>query len=161
MKVAYSILLCLLITAADLFSQERKAYIGVGLYGLVRGSIDIHSGYAFAEHWSLASDISFSYAWLKRVKSETESVHDSEFTEDDIGIAEPVDLTYEHISFRFWPQKAHAGPYISTGIIHRSGTGMDCTLGIGYAMPIWKSLHLIAGYDLVLSSMELSISYLF
>ena len=138
----------------DGFSQERRCWLGINLYGLVKGSAVIHSGYAFSDHWSVSSDMSLGYSRFEKEKSDIEAEHDSEFTDNTHELSKPPDLIAEHISFRYWIQQAMKGLFLATGIRYGSGTGLDYTLGIGYEIPVWKGLHMTAGYTYALMNMS-------
>ena len=127
--------------------------MGVDIYEFVKGNLEINSGYAFAENWSIASDISIGYARLKREKDDIGSIHESEFKDRHPELTRPPNLLTEHIAIRYWPHTALTGTFISTGIRYGSSTGIDYTLGIGYDMTIWKNMHMAAGYISALKNM--------
>lgn len=144
----------MLLALSDGFSQERRCSFGINLYGLVKGSACIHSGYAFSDHWSVSSDMSLGYSRFEKEKSDIEAEHDGEFTAGTPELSKPPDLITEHISFRYWIQQTMKGLFLSTGIRYGSWTGVDYTLGIGYEISIWKGLHITAGYTYALKNMS-------
>lgn len=153
MKVASLVVMCMLAAAVEGFSQSGICWLGADIYGFVKGSMDICSGYAFADNWSLATDISLSYSRLKTEKDDIGAIHDGEFSNDSPKLPRPADLLTEHIAIRYWTQEALKGTFISTGIRYGSSTGIDYTLGIGYDMTLWKRLHMTAGYISALRNM--------
>lgn len=143
----------MILAIADCFSQEVKRSFGINIYGFLKGNISIHSGYAFAEHWSLSSDISVGYTRLTGSKEDIETIHDEEFSDGHPVISKPPDLIVEHISFRYWLRSAMRGAFIATGIRTGSSTGLDFTSGIGYAIPIWNGLKMTAVCTFALKNM--------
>lgn len=143
----------MLMALSEGISQERFCCLGVNIYGLAKGKASIHSGLAFAGHWSISSDISIGYARFKRAGTDIGAVHDSEFSESEPEISRPPDLIAEHISFRYWINRAMQGAFLATGIRCGSTTGIDYTIGIGYEIPIWKRLHVTARYTYALKNM--------
>ena len=79
MRVASLVVICMLVSALESFSQNGRCWFGADIYAFVKGSIEINSGYAFADNWSIASDISVGYARLQREKDDLGAIHESEF----------------------------------------------------------------------------------
>lgn len=153
MRVVFSVVISVILAAVDCLAQEADCCFGINLFGLAKGNLTIHSGYAFKEHWSLSSDISIGYSRLKKTKTDIEAVHDGEFVDSRPILSEPPDLMTEHIRLIYWPADAMSGTFLATGIRHGSSTGIDFTLGIGYVIPIWKGMRMTAAYTYALKSM--------
>lgn len=97
--------------------------------------------HGLTERWSVGGTVSFNIRRLGPGKTDEMKDHENEF----IG-AEGITMTKEHISdsesvvMQFWPMALFEGMFIMAGGRHTQEYGLDCVLGIGYLLPVWKGL---------------------
>ena len=97
--------------------------------------------HGLTERWSVGGTVSFNIRRLGPGKTDEMKDHENEF----IG-TEEITMTVEQISdsesvvMQFWPMALFEGMFIMAGGRHTQEYGLDCVLGIGYLLPVWKGL---------------------
>ncbi|MBO7192622.1 MAG: hypothetical protein J6V17_04455 [Bacteroidales bacterium] len=137
-----------LITSFTCLAQH-KVSIGIDIGQIMNsGNIGLHAGYGFAEKWSASYSVETDI-----VKNSTDieyENHLSEFTE----IQSPEISACNHLlSVYYWFDETYKGAYLEFGCRSGEKIRTDCTLGIGYNIPIWKGLSIVLSYgtDLIAS----------
>ena len=121
---------------------QHKVNIGLDIGPILKnGSIGLYAGYGFGK-WS-ASYSAETGIVRKSVDMEYEE-HLSEFTET---YKSEISICRHQVSVCYWLDETYKGAYLEIGC--RSGVKIkaDCTLGIGYNIPVWKGLSISLSYD--------------
>ncbi len=135
-------LICIACAAsADAAGKSGKSMAGIGLSETGgKNGLKFSFSHAVGEHWTAGASVSIYAAILTGHRKESEMYeHELEFS--DIGDdTEKAGSHSESILLQYWPRKAYEGIFLMAGGRHVNGKGMDCTLGIGCYLPLWKGL---------------------
>jgi len=136
MKRLSSIIAILLAMPAG-FAQH-KATIGSDIGGLISTSkLNICAEYAFKEKWSLSWKADIDLGCFRCRGNPEQEAHLNEFAEQEKAYTSEQDFS---ASIRYWKDRAYDGGYLEAGLRCSEDMGTDCTIGIGYCIPIWKGL---------------------
>lgn len=120
--------------------------LGLDIGSLLYKEANIAIEYRIAEHWSISTSGGMNLKVLKRLATDEETEHDSNFHNNTL----PQERTYAHranASIRYWTKKVYSGMFLSLGGEYRSDYGLDANIGIGYMFSIWEGLSGVILYD--------------
>ncbi len=146
MKGAWITTVILLLGVGSGFCQSRQGSAGICMSGFLTGKADIEVEYAFGSHWSASAGSGVGFTRLYNGKSEIEKIHEDEFGFVEFPTTKADEFYTGCLQCRYWTRESLNGPFISTGLRFGSGTGIDCTIGAGYRMHIWRGLAAGAEY---------------
>lgn len=135
----------LVLTAGLTCLARHKVAIGTDLGDMMmRRTVGICAGYEISDRWTVT--------WKAGIgirKSHPE--HDNEYSEHQAEFSVPEEsrqIPYgSTICLQYWPDNAYDGIFLGAGYRCSERAKADCTLAIGYAIPIWRGLRMTLAYE--------------
>ena len=153
MKRTISIISAVLYGISSL--AQDKAALGLEVSSLLYdGSICIAAGHGFSSKWSAEFSTEIK-GWPEGRDEDKEYMdHLAEF--DDVPYAHEDTEACCRMSVRYWMNETYKGAFVGIGCRCARDRSPDCTLDIGYSMPVRKNLILALHYgtDLIATYKE-------
>lgn len=109
-----------------------------------RNGTIIYGGYGFTGKWSASFSAGIPLRPAGNASDKEHMEHLAEFdgSPDDSQINDGA----VSISLEYWPEGTYEGFYMGAGCRYVIGLSPECTIGIGYSMPVWKGLTSLLSY---------------
>ena len=124
---------------------RHKVAVGTDIGNIMKkGMADIYVGYEINERWTVTWKTGID---IKRSRPEYDieySEHQAEFSTPDENPQIPYDST---ICLQYWMDNAYDGFFLGAGCRSTAHVKADCTLSLGYAVPIWSGLRMTLAYE--------------
>lgn len=122
---------------------QHKGAIGTDLGKMIGNSIiNISAGYGFASRWSATWHTEINTEPFCKEADQEHEEHKEEFIEPQ----ERRETTYRNsLSVEYWTYTTYEGFFLKTGC--RCGTDLECIIGAGYFIPIWRGMKAILSYE--------------
>ena len=115
--------------------------IGAEMISVVQsGTIRINGSYSFSRKWSAGAEIGITAGrWIKNRNSIDEEHREALGMDTDIEEDRSRKIFNEiNIYADYWPKSSHDGLWLRFGGTFRNRASPDITIGVGYAIPIYK-----------------------
>ncbi len=147
------ILYCSLATALPCTCRTGSCLLGVDVTSLLRKRADIHIGYGFSDHWSIAGEASIAFDDAIRSRTATEQEHLKEFANTPITGSHPNHNT-RRLMVTYWPSNVFKGFNISTGIQTSSRKEAGCLFHVGYTFSVWGCILISTSARVVIDNIS-------
>lgn len=144
------LLSCLISLSQERYNDERYGNMaGIMVSsGIDSREIKLAFCHGIAERWSIGAAVCMDMDYLKVERSDELTEHANQFDvpADDDGMS-THHIFSETVMMQFWTRKMLEGMFLMMGGRHIHDEGMDCTIGIGYVLPVWKGLSAILSLE--------------
>lgn len=123
--------------------KQGKSMAGIDV-STVSAYYDIRIGFshAISERWTAGGTVCIGTGiGTRKDKSTEKAEHELEFADED-SVVETAGRPghSESAVMQFWPRKAYDGMFFLIGGRHSNERKVECILGLGYLLPLWKGL---------------------
>ena len=133
-------------------AQDRAA-LGLDISSILeRGSISILASHGFSTRWSASFSAELKgWTGVGEISQEYEE-HLAEF--DDVPYRRKDTEACYRMSLQYWLNETYRGVFLGIGCRCAKGEDPDCSIDLGYSIPVRESIRLILnfGTDLIATS---------
>ena len=142
MKLIVAILSALL-TGVCSYAQHQSA-IGIDISSAIKTrQIEVSGSYGFGKKWSASYSGDFQ---IRIPGKETDMEYEEHVSEFNASIEYDFPLDNHHIAVEYWTEQAYEGLYLQIGCRCNNDIQVDCTVGAGFCIHIWKGLSVTLSY---------------
>lgn len=129
--------------SADASGKSRKSMAGIDMIA-AGGKKDLRFsfGHAVGKHWTAGAAVSVYTGTVTGNEKGSEMYeHELEFSDIIDDKEESMEASHsETVLMQFWPRKTYEGMFLMIGGRYMNGDGLECILGIGCYLTLWKGL---------------------